>query len=228
MHKTHDMKPFFLILSFIPLLLWAQDKPFPSDNNGHIVFAETVPTGLTQAQNYAHAKAWIEGTFPGTLLQESPETGCITAKGSLERFPVSYQDAQESIHEKAHFTIILECKDLSLRYQIRDISLISVTTKEGSERETDITHGEHYMNIQYYCNLLTDEERKWKEIKETQKGKKLKEEMERYNRTVERYNQIIRYEEEIDDAEYQYFMDLIESLKRVAFSFVGRKAGLVE
>ena len=208
------MRTLFLILSLIPLLLWAQDKPFPSDNNGQIVFAETVPTGLTQAQNHAHAKAWIEETFPGTLLQESAETGRITARGSLDRFPVTYLDGRESIHEKASFTIIVECRDRSLRCQIRDISLISVTTKEGTERETGITHGEHYMNIQYYCNLLTNEEKQLQEARETLKGKRLRDEVRRYDEMKERYSRMISYEEEIDDAEYQYFMDLMESLKR--------------
>lgn len=45
------------------------------------------------------------------------------------------------------------------------------------------------------------------------KGKKLKAEMELHHATLEKYNRLIKYEEDMDEAEYDFFIQLGESLK---------------
>lgn len=45
------------------------------------------------------------------------------------------------------------------------------------------------------------------------KGKKLKAEMELHHATLEKYNSLIKYEEDMDEAEYDFFIQLGESLK---------------
>lgn len=209
------LRLFLFCMAFFPLMLWAQNNPFPSDKNGGVAFTETVSSELPRDAMFSRVKAWVHDAFPGIqeLQYESEEAGKIIAKGFLERLPVEYQDENESVYEKARFMITIECKEKSLFFSIHDIELISVTCTRNSERESSITHGDHYMNILYYCNCITNEKNRLQAVRGLLKGKKLKAEMELHHATLEKYNRLIKYEEDIDEAEYDFFIQLGESLK---------------
>ena len=70
------------------------------------------------------------------------------------------------------------------------------------------------MNIQYYCNCITNEKKDLQDKLNFLKGKKRKEVIENHNQIVTHYNRLIKFEEEIDEAEYQYFTDLCTSIKK--------------
>lgn len=211
----HGMKRVLVvILSFIPILLLAQNRPFPSNNNGEIVFSETVNSSYSSSEIKDLAKAWLLDSFPNAQLLE--KEGQIAAKLSLEQFPVTFQDevTQEFIYEKATFFITIDCKEQASQFRIHDISMVSVSRRQNQEHQTPITHGEHYVNIQYYCNCITNEKKDLQDKLNYLKGKKRKEVIENHNQVVTHYNRLIKFEEEIDEAEYQYFTDLCSAIKK--------------
>lgn len=178
-----------------------QEKAFPKNEEGKYEFSEVIQCEFDKSDLFSRAQKWILnkfGDYKDIVVYESEDEGRITVKPEVEIQNLGIDmGTLVSFFEHGQFLLTIDCKDGKYRYRINDI--IFKKYRHGSliglVHDYDYSPDYHLKEIQNYE----------KRIAETNPKKK---------KEIEEYNNSIIIEQKRFDKEYDYFDQLISSLKK--------------
>jgi len=115
---------------FIYGTIFAQNIPFPVDENNEIKISKVVDVDLTKESLFSNCRDWIAKTFGDykkVLQFEDKDAGKVIIKGVSNvkyKIQTSFLGIDLSNSEQIRYTITIECKDSKYRYTIDNIILL--------------------------------------------------------------------------------------------------------